>query len=656
MNFKITIIMYYICLRLNNNFLVAVNAEHGFVQLVKWFGLEYFTSGSRVGFTPSTYVEPIPSGQCFNDDVTNCIRLDLNSLILQDIFIAHDWTYSVIGGSLIKYNLTEEIKYEYYILVSTCPDPHDVMDEIATQMQRIKYHNSWNPRAKFLILATQQQQNNTNFAADVLAVVWRFKVASAILVVTSTRGFTLDIYTWFPYSVPGRCANIKDSTFLDQWLYENGTERFLYNKPLFPKKIPHDFHGCPLRISTFEYPPFIFDIKHFDNGTIKFQKGLEFKLIELIAETTNMTKVFQKAPPDGGNWGVLLDNGTWTGITREIMEDYSDVGMAGWWYRCHLIKEMECPFPHLIDACRWFVPCAKPYPRWMSTTRVFKLPLWLSFLSAYVVASLAIWQVVKINNSISTEPIENQAYTSLVKCLLNFWAIILEESASNNPPHVGAIRTVFLVWVLYCWAVNTVYQTFLTSFLIDPGLQHAVTSEEELLSSKLKYGIPDTIVSIVPSLSSDRYRLRDHCDDLQGCRDRLAFKGDFALFFSKYNMEYLAAAKYMDPDGKSMVCKFSDVYCNQLTIMPVPTGLLMLELFNDLILHVYQSGLMEYWWNDLRYTATLDLAKDLNEPVGEYIKLTLEHLQSAFYLLFLGCIFSIIAFISEITCQKRDKR
>lgn len=81
-------------------------------------------------------------------------------------------------------------------------------------------------------------------------------------------------------------------------------------------------------------------------------------------------------------------------------------------------------------------------------------------------------QVVKITSSLSTEAGQNQAYASLGKRLLNFWAIILEKSASSHPPNVAIITAVFFAWVLYCWAINNVYHAYLTSFLTYPGLQH----------------------------------------------------------------------------------------------------------------------------------------------------------------------------------------
>jgi hypothetical protein len=89
------------------------------------------------------------------------------------------------------------------------------------------------------------------------------------------------------------------------------------------------------------------------------------------------------------------------------------------------------------------------------------------------------------------------------------------------------------MWFLYCWAVNTVYQTFPTSYLVDTGLQSQITSEEELLHSGIKYGIYRTVLFQIPHLATERYSRRIDCVTFEECQDRAALKGDLAFVFSE---------------------------------------------------------------------------------------------------------------------------
>ena len=277
----------------------------------------------------------------------------------------------------------------------------------------------------------------------------------------------------------------------------------MHSTCLFPPKIPNDLQGCPLTVSTFEIPSFIMksSTSKVDKGSIIYEKGVDILIVSVLAKTTNSSIKYHVPPPGGGKWGFDVGNGTWNGVTGEITRSYSDIGMASVWYRCRLVKEIECLRPYLIDKAKWYVSCATSYPRWMSLTRVFRLSLWSAFVTAYVVVSVVMWGTVKITSSISTKAAQNQAYTSLPKCLLNFWAIILEESASNDPPDVAAIRAVFFGWVLYCWAVNTVYQAHLTIFLIDLGLQHQLSSQYEILMPGIEYSTVTSLIFLYRDLN-----------------------------------------------------------------------------------------------------------------------------------------------------------
>jgi hypothetical protein len=281
----------------------------------------------------------------------------------------------------------------------------------------------------------------------------------------------------------------------------------------------------------------------------------------------------------------------------------------------------------------------------------------LGFLATYVIVSVIMWLVVRINSNISTEAAQNQAYTSLPKCLLNFWAIILEESASNNPPDVGVIRAVFFAWVLYCWAINTVYQTYFTSFLIDPGLQSQLRSENEILTSGIDFNTETSIISQYGGLAGTRYRHMKSIEDVDVAEEQVA-KGKLAFLFSKYLVDYNIAVKYMDINGKPRICEVEDDFAFNFITNFVPKGSPFKTRYDQILLSVTQAGLLDLWWGSIKYTATLEQAEGFNLPPGEYISLTTEHLQSAFYFLFLGYAVAVLSFLLELGlfCHHRNRK
>jgi hypothetical protein len=385
-----------------------------------------------------------------------------------------------------------------------------------------------------------------------------------------------------------------------------------------------------------------------DKESIIYEKGMDVQILSELAKSTNSSIKYRVPPPDGGNWGFDIGNGTWNGVTGEIARSFSDIGMATLWYRCNLVKEIECLRPYLIDKVTWYVPCATSYPRWMSLTRVFELSLWFAFVTAYVVVSVVMWKVVKITSNTFTKAAQNQAYTSLPKCLLNFWAIILEQSASNHPPDVAAIRAVFFGWVLYCWAVNTVYQAHLTSFLIDPGLQHQLSSEDEILTSGIEYTTETGIVLFYSVLNGTRFKDMSYTGDVDVAQARVA-EGTLAFLWSKFPVEYNIAFKYKNANGVPSICKIKDEFTFNLITMIVPKGFPLKPKYDQVLRALIQAGLIDWWWEHLKYTASLEGARKFGSPPGKYIVLTLKHLQSAFYFLLIGYAMSVLLLFIELS-------
>jgi hypothetical protein len=87
--------------------------------------------------------------------------------------------------------------------------------------------------------------------------------------------------------------------------------------------------------------------------------------------------------------------------------------------------------------------------------------------------------------------------------------------------------------------------------------------------------------------------------------------------------------------------------------MFVPKGFAYKAWFDQVILYLMQAGFLNFWWEEIKYTATLQKARDFNLPPGEYIALKMQHLQSAFYSLLLGYVLSVTSFLLELSCQYR---
>jgi hypothetical protein len=83
-------------------------------------------------------------------------------------------------------------------------------------------------------------------------------------------------------------------------------------------------------------------------------------------------------------------------------------------------------------------------------------------------------------------------------------------------------------------------------------------------------------------------------------------------------------------------------------VMVLPKDSVLLDRINDIILHVVEAGVFGEW---VAMTDHMQMVKERSFFPGglfdEYYKLSLEHLQSAFYLLLFGYCLSFVIFVTE---------
>ncbi|PSN50895.1 Ionotropic receptor 577 [Blattella germanica] len=537
--------------------------------------------------------------------------------------------------------------YSTYILISDHCNNKDIMQEIRYQISKVKNNKLYSVNSKLIVAITNKLPNPRIIVENILSILREFKIVNVIVLIPSEADVsqddfgssTLDVYTWFPYQDEGYCANVTNPTLLDRWISSDKGQNFLFKNALFPHKIPPNFRACPVVVSTFEYAPFVLKMKKEDN-VISFEGGIELALLLEFARRMNLTIKYKEPSPD--LWGTFLENGTWIGAPGEVGRGLSDMTVIGFW-TTGVIPGLEYSVTYLIDYLTWYVPRAKPIPRWKSLIRVFKLSLWLGFLLSYVIVSKLMSQIAKWSYNSS----EDHPYSSFARCLLYFWAIIVEESASNNPPNVTAIRFVFLTWVLYCWAINTVYQTFLVSFLVNPGLEHQISTETEIIESDLALGITESVGDCcIPDV--DRYPRRDRCgEDFRICMDRAAVKNELAVIFGHYSGEHLIHTSYMGSDGSPLVYKLQQEVTFLFITTPFIKGSYFRDSYDKVVHRVIQAGLLKYWWDSLEYTTTLSTVANFEEEDGEYVKLSMDHMESAFIFVIFAYTTTTVVFIVE---------
>lgn len=311
-------------------------------------------------------------------------------------------------------------KYDSYILWTN--------DTLSSQLQQLKaYVNSWNPRGKFLVVLER-----TRDVPIVLAEMRQWQILNvAAMVPASSERDTFDLYSWFPYEPPsGECGKLREAVLVNKCAAKCGC--LLRNASLFPPKIPNDFAGCPITVSTLPSEPHVMisidkEERRADSD-IAYTEGLDIRIFSFMKQRLNASARFLQ-PPEG-DWSVIYSNNTWGGIAGDVVYGRADVGMCGTTYVFTMTQDLELSVPYETLDAVFVVPRARQHPRWNSITRVFHLQMWLLLIIVMIVAAVIMLCLAKYGAKYNEEQPE---YRSMSGCLSSAWAAMLGVSVPRQP-------------------------------------------------------------------------------------------------------------------------------------------------------------------------------------------------------------------------------
>ncbi|PNF33397.1 hypothetical protein B7P43_G04166 [Cryptotermes secundus] len=564
-------------------------------------------------------------------------------------------------------------KPQSYLLLtpSSCNHESDIVQSVKSQLKRLNSYPEWNPRARFVVtvMNISFKYNAEKLSQRILVELWKRKILNAIVltpltntsqsqVATGTRrrpdGLVMEvpalgIYTWFPYQGPNRCSVVGEAVLLDMWIME-GEGNFVRNSIFFPKKSYDTFHGCELRVAA-KVTDFRLEntTQNSANNTEHiFDEHFEIKFLKLISRTMNFTPIF--LPQIKNFRKVQEESGKYIGYTGLLMNDKADIAVGG------IIRTVIST--NLTDVTRsywkvrwqWFVPCPVKFPGWQSIFRIFSLSGWLCIFLAAMLAHIVIVFLARFQIQ------ENESFKRFVDAVLDVWALILGVSILSLP-RTNPLRLFLSAWMCYSLAINTVFQAYLTTYLVDPGFEKSITSIEGVFTSGTKYGFSSTYFdrNFKDKANSKDVEIlgnRIDCDDMVTCLLWTAKYRNISSISNPVFVEYLYyGSKYSDKFRGYRPCELKEmpVLVTDL-LMAVQKGSIFLDRVNEIIYRLVESGISTYLVKisseGRKYLNAISSAS--KTVADEYHALTMNNMQPAFYLLFLGHCLGLISFLMEM--------
>ncbi|KDR23912.1 hypothetical protein L798_10264 [Zootermopsis nevadensis] len=518
---------------------------------------------------------------------------------------------------------------------------------IGTQLRQLKsYGDAWNPNTRFLVVWDDPIVDNRRQMQAIVEEMIRWKILNVIILVPSKDGEEeFDVYTWFPYQPPsGNCGNFVNVILLDKWINKNGGY-FSKNASLYQEKIPRDLMGCPITAATIALEPHVISDQH-KNGTT-YNRGLDVRIFLHITQTMNASAVF--TPPTPELWGRKIQNGSWTGIFGEVYNNRADIAFSSTMLVITKFGDLDFTTPYGTANFVWVVPCAKPYPPWSSITRVFSTGMWI-LVFVVVILAAAVMLCLSVFSANTSHEVE--LYKNMCGCLTSAWAVLLGTSVVKMPVSIP-LRLFFILWVSCSLAVNTVFQTFVTTYLVNPGQQKQIDSVKSLLDSGIYYGFhPDMDAFLMDDTNlilSEILKQREACSNIVSCLQRVAEKCDFATLLSSDSVHYMNTYKFLDRSGKGLLCTIKAPAFTAYKTFYLPKHSKYRKILNRMIAVANEAGLINYWWKEILITSRIKAGSIKRHTLqDDYSVFLLTHLQGAFYLLMLGHFISSSCFVGEL--------
>jgi hypothetical protein len=597
--------------------------------------------------------------------------------LITELHTSNRWPILLFNTSYeVNGNITIEINQHgsYVILISgSCRNFDDYIGEFLKQLAALafgKIQHSWNPRAKFIlpVLSACTHYNTTYLSKAILSKLWLYKVTNAVVIFTESNGHStkflqqnetssaqqalLSLHTWFPYEDSRRCNPLDGTVPLKIFFLRNISD--IHNRGILRGYVDNNLHRCPIRVLIRVHPPFVMPPNRIWLNASKsyglvYQNGWDIGIVKAISDSLNLTIAGLPARyPGSKRIDELVNMNT---LSAELVKGTADI-LIGQVLREEIFSSyLETTRSYYSIRISWCTPCATKYPRWSNIFRIFSVDLWIFFQLLLVLAIITVVYISNCGHKFHLN--ESRAYRDIDNVTTNITAISLGMSVATKP-RTSPLRVFFFFWVCHSLAINTVFQTFLTSFLIDTGYEEPIRNVAEMLNAGMKFGFPRSY-KIFFNDSSDTVgsailRKMVLCPDEGICMKWASQYRNISTLRSEFSAEYSnSIGTSTDENGRPLLCDLEDgvvVYFE--AVLAVLKGNPLLEHINNVIDRIVEGGIFLQWKKLFFNFAKVATKRMSSHTLADtYLAISIIHMQPAFYLVLLGYAISFLSFVIE---------
>jgi hypothetical protein len=229
-------------------------------------------------------------------------------------------------------------------------------------------------------------------------------------------------------------------------------------------------------------------------------------------------------------------------------------------------------------------------------------------------------------------------------------------------PRALPLRLLFFAWVCFSLAFSTVFQAFLTTFLIDSGYKTPIQNMDELFDSGITLAYQKEYNFIFENGDETEIvkvkQNRIICPSLEICEGWVKYQKNVSIVLGdKFVDDKYARGLYIGENSEPLVCKLEDgvIFTTGLSMIMFH-GDPLLRRVNEIIERMVESGIYNYWislYMNIYKIVSQKIA--IVHPLDGYYSFNLYHMQPAFYLLMMGWCLSVLCYMVELLYNRLSR-
>ncbi|XP_068230605.1 probable glutamate receptor isoform X1 [Palaemon carinicauda] len=421
-----------------------------------------------------------------------------------------------------------------------------------------------------------------------------------------------------------------------------------------------DLEGYKMRITQMGWFPLIGYTVDSDeiSSTVTPLDTLHVRILNAVAGALNFT--YEMRIPWDCQWGVSTPSGNWTGIIGTLQHHKSDFGMSIT-YNIGRMKVVDYTRILLKEPVIMVMSKPRPPPPYLAIIYPFTAELWAAVVVSFFVGGLILWTLQLAWKGISGEQVITFGDSSL-----HSFGGLMGQPAATLPTNTSGLM-ILAFWWIYCLLMNVTYKSSLIAHLSVPGKSKAIDSFDEMLRDPgWTWGYADT-----HSGTYDLFRKSDNPvihqvfegmeiqpNDQQVER---ILKEKHVLIIKEFLFKSLKSAIARSRRGPSPFYFGKSEYFANGDGWTFRQNAPFFDAIDMKLQQLTETGHITHWLRQLIGTSPDDICDGstceketeaahvdmTNTESSRQVVLSLNHLQSAFYLLGLGVGLAALVFVGE---------